>query len=138
MADTNGNAGEQGQTGSARSGAGLQAQDSAQSLAQPSNGDPLTAASAPGHDRHTLSNGDNGAAASSEDEILMGCQLLDLWMNLCLCHTLIVEDVEKGQPTVYQVGAVSLAQRMLCVAIHLPNRPDCSCMSASSYCAASM
>ena len=102
-ADTNGTAAHQEETAS--STAGVPVQDSAQSLAQPSNGDPLTAASAPGHDRHAEPGGDNGngSVASAEELTLLGRQTLDLWMNLCLCHTLIVEDVEKGQPTVYQV-----------------------------------
>jgi hypothetical protein len=92
--------------GTASSTGGVPVQDSAQSLAQPSNGDPLTAASAPGHDRHA---GPNGAAASAQELSLLGRQTLDLWMNLCLCHSLIVDDVEKGQPTVYQVTQFSPA-----------------------------
>ena len=69
--------------------------------AQPSNGDLDATASAPGHDREAEPrDADN---ISAEDQRLLGQQTLDLWMNLCLCHTLIVEEAKKGEPPVYQV-----------------------------------
>ncbi|BDA48078.1 probable phospholipid-transporting ATPase 7 [Coccomyxa sp. Obi] len=79
---------------------GLRARYAAQNLAQPSNGDLEATASAPGHDRETGSSDADGSSA--EDQRLLGQQTLDFWMNLCLCHTLIVEEGEKGDPPIYQ------------------------------------
>lgn len=39
-----------------------------------------------------------------EEHRLLGQHMLDFWMVLCLCHTLIVEDGEKGELPVYQVS----------------------------------
>ncbi len=37
------------------------------------------------------------------DSELLGQQTLDFWLNLCICHTLIVEQDDNGGPSVYQV-----------------------------------
>ena len=35
--------------------------------------------------------------------LLLGHHLLDFWANICLCHSLIVEEAEDGGPPIYQV-----------------------------------
>lgn len=81
---------------------GLRARDALQSTGGPINGDLEATASAPGHDRDPGSRGAD--STSAEDQRLLGQQTLDFWMNLCLCHTLIVEEGEKGEPPIYQVS----------------------------------
>ena len=76
-------------------GQSLHPQDSANSLSRTSNGEGVVSTSAPGHHR--------GWADLHSSESLLGQQALDFWFNLCLCHTLIVEDAEDGQPPLYQV-----------------------------------
>lgn len=41
---------------------------------------------------------------SSRDAEFLGQQTLDFWLNLCICHTLIVEQDKNGGLPVYQVG----------------------------------
>ena len=41
---------------------------------------------------------------SSGDAEFLGQQTLDFWLNLCICHTLIVEQDKNGGLPVYQVG----------------------------------
>ena len=69
--------------------------------------------------RHTDGNADshpvssdrenNGLRASSSGEVstgdqeLLGQQTLDFWLNLCICHTLIVEEAKNGGQSVFQV-----------------------------------
>ena len=51
----------------------------------------------------------NGVRALSSGEIstgdqeLLGQQTLDFWLNLCICHTLIVEEAKDGGQSVFQV-----------------------------------
>ena len=51
----------------------------------------------------------NGLRASSSGEVgtgdqeLLGQQTLDFWLNLCICHTLIVEEAKNGGQSVFQV-----------------------------------
>ena len=46
---------------------------------------------------------DSGGLSSRDAEFL-GQQTLDFWLNLCICHTLIVEQDKNGGLPVYQVG----------------------------------
>ncbi len=75
----------------------------------------------------------NGVRASSSGEIstgdqeLLGQQTLDFWLNLCICHTLIVEEAKDGGQSVFQVlyldtplqmsGALQVEPRRSCVRI---------------------
>ena len=43
-------------------------------------------------------------AQDSRQKVLLGHHLLDLWTGLCVCHNLITEEAEAGQPPVYQVS----------------------------------
>ena len=51
----------------------------------------------------------NGHRAASSGEVgtgdqeLLGQQTLDFWLNLCICHTLIVEKAKDGGQSVFQV-----------------------------------
>ena len=62
-------------------------------------------------DKHTESSDreTNGLRASSSGEVstgdqeLLGQQTLDFWLNLCICHTLIVEEAKNGGQSVFQV-----------------------------------
>lgn len=83
---------------------GLRACYAARSSARPSNGELEATASASGHEREAGSREADGT--SPEEQRLLGQQTLDFWMNLCLCHTLIVEEGEKGDPPIYQVPDV--------------------------------
>ncbi len=44
-----------------------------------------------------------GGEMSMGDQELLGQQTLDFWLNLCIGHTLIVEQDENGGPSVFQV-----------------------------------
>lgn len=47
----------------------------------------------------------NGGGGSGDDEarlLLLGHHLVDFWCNICLCHSLIVEEAEDGGPPIYQ------------------------------------
>ena len=52
--------------------------------------------------------GANGGSVSAEEArarlLLLGHHLLDFWANICLCHSLIVEEAEDGGPPIYQAG----------------------------------
>ncbi len=45
----------------------------------------------------------NSRPLSSRDAEFLGQQTLDFWLNLCICHTLIVEQDKSGGLPVYQV-----------------------------------
>ena len=59
-----------------------------------------------------------------------GQQTLDFWLNLCICHTLIVEEAKDGGQSVFQVlyldtplqmsGALQVEPRRSCVRICAP------------------
>ena len=77
------------------------------------------------HSEHS-SSGSSEAADRGEAEVhvgdqeLLGQQTLDFWLNLCICHTLIVEQDDNGGPCVYQVQrlpcriSVSLHEGSIC------------------------
>ena len=52
--------------------------------------------------------GANGEMSGEEARArmaLLGHHLLDFWVNICLCHSLIVEEAEDGGPPIYQARA---------------------------------
>ena len=65
----------------------------------------------PGAGSHLVSSDreTNGLRATSSGEVgtgdqeLLGQQTLDFWLNLCICHTLIVEEAKDGGQSVFQV-----------------------------------
>lgn len=94
----------------------------ADSMRQPKHGageDPLQPS------QHSSSRS-NGAADRGEAEVhvgdqeLLGQQTLDFWLNLCICHTLIVEQDKDGGPSVFQV------QRLPCESASLPDSSICA------------
>lgn len=39
--------------------------------------------------------------------VVLGCHLLDFWINICLCHSLIVEEAEDEGPPIFQASSCS-------------------------------
>ena len=55
------------------------------------------------------------ARASGRPEVspvVLGCHLLDFWINICLCHSLIVEEAEDEGPPIFQVSSCSSERHM--------------------------
>jgi len=50
----------------------------------------------------------NGGEVNVGDQEFLGQQTLDFWLNLCICHTLIVEQDKNGGLPVYQVHHLPL------------------------------
>ncbi len=50
--------------------------------------------------------GSNGRAEISP--VVLGCHLLDFWINICLCHSLIVEEAEDEGPPIFQASSFLL------------------------------
>ena len=70
----------------------------------------------------------NGGGGSAEDEarlLLLGHHLVDFWCNICLCHSLIVEEAEDGGPPIYQARAAGL--------LSWRSQLACSVMSCREY-----
>ncbi len=69
-----------------------------------SGGDSLHASQHGSRSRSSNGPKDPGEGENSiGDRELLGQQTLDFWLNLCICHTLIVEQDDNGGPSVYQV-----------------------------------
>lgn len=51
--------------------------------------------------------GSNGRAEISP--VVLGCHLLDFWINLCVCHSLIVEEAEDEGPPIFQASSCYIA-----------------------------
>ena len=56
----------------------------------------------PSRDDTAMESGSSGEMSVGDQELL-GQQTLDFWLNLCIGHTLIVEQDENGGPSVFQV-----------------------------------
>ena len=46
---------------------------------------------------------DAAAAVRDADLVVLGCHLVDFWINIALCQSLIVEAAEDDGPPIYQV-----------------------------------
>jgi hypothetical protein len=47
--------------------------------------------------------GSLGTGSKAEvDPLVLACHLVDFWTNICLCHSLIVEEAEDEGPPIYQ------------------------------------
>lgn len=58
---------------------------------------------------------DTGGGRAEADPVVLGCHLLDFWINICLCHSLIVEEAEDGGPPIYQACLIT------CIVLLLAN-----------------
>lgn len=65
---------------------------------------------------------------SKADPVVLACHLVDFWTNICLCHSLIVEEAEDEGPPIYQASSSNtcyipqlfLDHSAVCVKRHLP------------------
>jgi hypothetical protein len=74
--------------------------------------------------------GGHGAGAPEADPIVLAAHLVDFWTNICLCHSLIVEEAADDGPPIYQASG--------CAALSCSSFMPLQCFwaSAASACAA--
>ena len=79
--------------------------------------------------RETARRGAGGGQGSELEAVVLGHHMVDFWTNVCVCHTLIVEESPEGAgPPIYQVRS----RGSFCVAVS--NLKPCFYMRAGRVC----
>ncbi len=88
-----------------------------------------------------LSHGRNSAGAGGRPEVnpvVLACHLLDFWINICLCHSLIVEEAEDEGPPIFQASTLLMQKDHQTLAGHARRCAFASLLTCNLHAAGSI